>query len=89
MTDADFTACQFIKEELCFITYTDFCKNAPILKFIFEGLETNAKIFYKWYIYANIHMSEFFKDNIWNYLNSDEPEAYAELISQVKKYHAR
>ena len=86
MTDVDFSCCPFIKEELCFLTYTDFCHNAKILKLIYEGLEKNAKIFYKFYVYANIHMNEYFKDSIWNYLNSEDEMAYINLIDNIRKY---
>ena len=89
MKDVDFSACPFIKEQLCFITYNDFCHNAKIIKLIYEGLEDNAKIFYKWYVYANIHMSEFFKDRIWEYLNDDDPIYYMMLIEELKKYKVR
>lgn len=85
MKDIDFSACPFLKEELCFITYEDFCNNATIIKLIFEGLERDAKIFYKWYVYANIHMTEFFKDKIWNFLNNSEPEYYIDLIIAKRK----
>jgi len=90
MTDFDFTSCPFLKEQLCFLTYFDFCENAKIIKFIYEGLETNAKIFYKWYVYANIHMNEYFKDKIWDYLNAEEDnEIYSDLILSISKYKVR
>lgn len=89
MEDIDFSACPFIKEQLCFITYNDFCHNARIIKLIYEAMEKDAKIFYKWYVYANIHMSEYFKDTIWNYLNNSEPEYYDELIDAIRKYKVR
>jgi hypothetical protein len=89
MKDIDFTACPFIKEQLCFLTYTDFCHNAKLLKIIFEGLDKDAKTFYKWYIYANIHMDEYFKNLIWEYLNTDEISAYINLIDSLHKYRVR
>ena len=89
MKDIDFSSCPFIKEQLCFLTYTDFCHNAKIIKLVYDGLEKDAKIFYKWYIYANIHMTEFFKDTIWQYLNSDDPLVYIYLIDNQRKYRAK
>ena len=89
MKDVDFSACPFIKEQLCFITYNDFCHNARIIKAIYEAMKTDAKVFYKWYVYANIHMSEFFKDKIWDYLNNSEPEYYIDLIESIRKYKVR
>ena len=89
MKDVDFSVCPFIKEELCFLTYFDFCHNAKILKAFYQAMEEDAKIFYKWYVYDNIHMDETFKNYVWNYLNSDEPEAYVYLITNLNKYKVR
>lgn len=89
MKDIDFSACPFIKEQLCFVTLIDFCNNAINIKLNYMGLNKDAKIFYKWYVYANIHMSEFFKDKIWDYLNNNEIEYYLELIEALKKYKVR
>ena len=89
MTDIDFSACPFIEDILCFLTYTDFCKNAKILKLYYDALEKDAKRFYKWYVYANIHMEEHFKNLIWEYLNNDDPECYANLIDNIRKYKVR
>ena len=89
MTNVDFSICPFIKNELNFITYFDFCKNSKIIKAYYEELETNAKIFYKWYVYANIHMTEYFKDTIWEYLNNNDPECYIKLIENLNKYKVR
>ena len=89
MKDVDFSVCPFIKNELCFLTYFDFCKNAKILKLFYEAMEEDAKIFYKWYVYANIHMTEYFKDLIWEYLNNNEEECYINLIEGANKYRVR
>lgn len=89
MKDADFSVCPFIKNELCYLTYFDFCKNAKILKWFYENMDDDAKIFYKWYVYANIHMEECFKNYIWEYLNSGEPEYYDFLMDQQSKYKIR
>ena len=69
MTDKDFYPCRFIREELCYITYDDFYRNRKILRRFFNRLGNNAKIFYKWYVYANINMSLNHKNLIWDYLN--------------------
>lgn len=65
----DFSQCEFIEENMQFMTYIDFCNNKYIIKHLFEQLDDNGKIFYKWYVYANIHMKETFKNAIWDYLN--------------------
>lgn len=89
MEDVDFSACPFIKEQLCFVTYADFCHNAKIIKLIYEGLDRDAKIFYKWYVYANIHMNEGYKNLIWEFLNGTDPENYTDLIYALRKYKVR
>ena len=89
MRDIDFTACEFIRNELCFLTYVDFCFNAKIIKLFYEAMENTAKIFYKWYVYANIHMTEYFKDRIWDYLNNPDEEYYQNLIECLPKYKVR
>ena len=89
MKDVDFTCCPFIKERLCFLTYVDFCENATIIKINFLELSTEAKIFYKWYVYANIHMDEYHKNLIWEFLNHDDMEAYSNLIKSIKNYRVR
>ena len=86
MTDIYFSTCPFIEEVLCFINYYDFCKNAKVIKVYYDALEKDAKRFYKWYVYANIHMDEGYKNLVWSYLNNDEPELYAELIFALNRY---
>lgn len=89
MKDIDFTMCSFIEDELSFLTYFDFCKNAKILKAYYDALEKDAKRFYKWYVYSNIHMDENYKNIVWDYLNSDDPEMYITLITAMNKYKVR
>lgn len=89
MKDIDFSICPFIENVLCFLNYYDFCKNAKIIKAYYDGLENDAKRFYKWYVYANIHMTEYYKDKIWDYLNCSDPEYYTILIESMNKYKAR
>ena len=89
MKDIDFTCCPFIENVLCFLTYFDFCENAKIIKAYYDALEDEAKRFYKWYVYANIHMAEYYKDSIWEYLNNSDPECYIKLIENLNKYRVR
>ena len=86
MKDTDFLECSFIKKELCYLDYIEFCKNAKSLKIMYKSLSKNGKIFYKWYCYSNIHMTEFFKNTIWEYLNNDEPIYQVKLIENIAKY---
>ena len=86
MEETDFTFCKFIKENLCFFNLYDFYRNRKVIKFFYEGLDTDAKIFYKWYVYANIFTNEREKDSIWNYLNNTEVEYELNLIDLAKKY---
>lgn len=89
MKDIDFSICPFIENVLCFLTYFDFCKNAKIIKTYYDALENDTKQFYKWYCYANIHMTEYYKDLIWEYLNNSDPECYVKLIENLNKYKVR
>ena len=89
MKDIDFSICPFINEVLCFLTYYDFCKNAKILKAYYDALEQDAKRFYKWYIYANIHMEEKYKNLIWEFLNTVEDEGYTNLIDGLNTYKVK
>lgn len=85
MNETDFSICRFIKNELCFVTYYEFCKNARVLKYHYEELDNDGKTFYKWYVYANIFMDEIHKNTIWNYLNNSESEYYEILIQRIEK----
>ena len=86
MTDIDFLQCDFIDKNMCYVNYFDFCDNCYAIKSLYAELDHNAKRFYKWYVYANIHMLENFKTAIWNLLNVDDPEAYINLISKRHIY---
>lgn len=88
MNDVDFSDCQFINENMRFMTYFDFCNNKKNLKEMFNNLDEKGKIFYKWYVYANIHMNETFKDRIWSYLN-DYDEFGIELLNAKRFYKAK
>lgn len=68
MKDIDFKTCRFIEENMYFLTYNDFCDNRNIIKHLFQQLDKNGRLFYKWYVYANIHMNETYKNYIWDYL---------------------
>ena len=85
MKKTDFSVCSFIRNELNFFTYYDFCKNAKVFKKYYNKFSKDEKIFYKWYVYANIHMDEGHKNYIWDYLNSDDPQAYINLINNINK----
>lgn len=83
-----FVECKFIDNEMQFITYIDFCENRKAIKQLFKSLSTNGKLFYKWYVYANIHTNEFYKNKIWDYLN-DYDEYGIELLKQLSKYKVK
>ena len=69
MEEVDFSICTFIKETMWYFTYEDFCNNRYILRRLYKTLNKNEKQFYKWYVYANIHMGQSHKNAIWDYLN--------------------
>lgn len=86
MNDIDFTTCEFIQKNMNYINYFDFCDNCYAIKKLYLDLEHNAKRFYKWYVYANIHMDLSYKNAIWDFLNSDEIDYYLELIAKKQFY---
>ena len=81
----DFSECSLIENELKFYTFVDFCKNRVIIKSKYKLLSKNGKLFYKYYVYANVHMKEMFKNAIWDYLNSDEESGF-ELMRIMRFY---
>ena len=81
----DFSICEFIEERMWFFTYYDFCDNRIQIKRLFDNLTRQEKMFYKWYIYANIHMNEIFKNKIWDYLNEDD--LYGEELMRAKRFY--
>lgn len=80
MTDFDFQMCEFIEVEMSFITYRDFVNKCVSIKRLYKQLNKYQKRFYKWYVYANIHIREQLKNAIWQYLNFDDTYYYIELI---------
>ena len=82
MTDYDFKEVEFINKNMRYITYNDFVKKHDKIKKGFNEMTRYGKLFFKWYVYANIHMNEYLKNIIWEYLNSDEPQAYVNLITR-------
>ena len=86
MQDIDFTQCEFIKENMNYLTYFDFCNSCYSIKAMYNQLNKYEKRFYKWYVYSNIHMEKKKKNAIWNFLNSNETEYYIELIDKKRKY---
>lgn len=88
MEDIDFEQCKFINEKMRFLTYVDFVGNRKLLKEMFQNeLDDNGKLFYMWYIYANIHMNETFKNYCWDYLNGYMTDP--DLIYRLRFYKAR
>ena len=79
--NVDFSKCRFIKENMWFFTFDDFKRNRKIIKEHFKSLDKDAKLFYMWYVYANINISEIKKNKIWDYLNFDDPQYELLLIS--------
>lgn len=83
----DFSDCEFIEEQMKFYTFYDFCDNRYILRILFHSLNRNAKLFYKWYVYANIHTNETYKNAIWDYLNDFIDDA--QLLEMKIRYRAK
>ena len=75
MTEEEYKECRYIDNNLKFYTYRDFKRDAFYLRALYDKLE--HKLFYKWYVYANIHLTPKQKDIAWSFLNRDV--GYAEL----------
>ena len=84
MKKEEIRECQFIDEALKFYTYEDFYRDKKTIKAMYRTLEN--KIFYKWFIYANIHMSLVQKDAIWEYLNGDD---FKNLSAHLREKNGR
>lgn len=69
MTELDYKECRFIDIEMRFLDFNSFLRDAKAIKRLYSAL--NHKIFYKWYVYANIHISLNRKNLMWSYLNDD------------------
>ena len=67
MKKEELRECQFIDEALKFYTYEDFYRDKKTIKAMYRTLDN--KIFYKWFVYANINISLVQKDAIWELLN--------------------
>ena len=66
----DFSECKFISAEMRFYSYQDFCKNCFAIKRLYEKyLSREGKLFYKWYVYANINVTMQQKNKIWDFIN--------------------
>lgn len=86
MSDVDFQECKVINECLCYLTFDEFCKYRKLIAKSFNDLSDNGKLFYKFYIYANIHMELNYKDMIWSYVNSPTVENESDLLKLNLKY---
>ena len=89
MKQYDFSICEFIDEEMWFFTYYDFCDNRKQIKREFDKLTLQQKKFYKYYVYANIHMNETYKNAIWDYLNQFEEYYEINLLNLKRFYKAK
>lgn len=70
MTEKDFKECDFINSEMRFYSYNDFLKNCYAIKRLYDKvLGKYGKVFFKWYVYANIHITIGQKNKIWDWLN--------------------
>ena len=89
MDNTDFSACAYIKDQMQYYTFDDFIENCTRLKTLYLELKPNAKIFYKWYVYANIHMNENYKNAIWTFLNSEDLNCYIYLLQLKGGKHGK
>lgn len=68
MTKKEFQECEYVRDNMKFYTYEDFCKNKLIIKKMYDKLE--YKTFYKWYVYSHCNISWTLLDEIWIFLNN-------------------
>lgn len=88
MTDYNFEQCEFINKRMRILTFNDFVANRKIIRRLFwEELDDNGRLFYMWYLYANIHMNETYKNCCWDYLNGYINDA--DVMFKLKFYKAR
>lgn len=85
----DFSECEFIRTEMWYYTYLDFCDNRRALKRLFRNLGKISKRVYMYYVYANIHMDTKYKNAIWDYLNFDDPQYEINLLVLKHDYKAK
>ena len=85
--NVDLSDCKFLDIDLRFYTYTEFCSKNRLIKKKYERLNDVQKTFYHYYIYANQHMTQTYKDRIQEYLNDDCDEK--ELYNIIKFYKPR
>ena len=88
LEQTDFCECRFIDEAMWFYTFFDFCDNRKSLKRLFATLTKDGRLFYKWYVYSNIHMNIQFKNAIWDYLNNYDPHGI-ELLRLKRTYKVK
>ena len=84
----DFSECRFIEEAMKYYTYFDFCDNRRTIRLLFNVLTEDGQLFYKWFVYANIHMNETYKNAIWDYLNGYDENGF-ELLRLKRLYRAK
>lgn len=69
MSEKEYKECRYIDDQMKFYNFSDFKEDAYCLRTLYDRLKN--KLFYKWYIYANVHLSLKQKDIIWSFLNHD------------------
>lgn len=69
MTKKEIEECKFIDERMKFFTLNDFILSKKLIKTLYQKLDN--PIFYKWFVYSNIHITLSQKDAIWRWLNGE------------------
>ena len=86
MSDVDFQECRVIENCLCYLTFDEFYKFREVIAKAFNDLSKDGKLFYKYYVYANIHMNRYYKDAIWDYINFPTAKKEIELLNMNLEY---
>lgn len=82
MTKKEIEECKFIDERMKFFTLNDFILAKDRIKVLYQSL--NDPMFYKWFVYSNIHITLSQKDAIWKWLNG-ETETFTYQYKEDRK----
>lgn len=89
MNEYDMRSCRYIKENLRFVFYREFYRDRYLIRRLYNQLDKDAKIFYKWFIYANIHTTIGEKNAIWEFLNDIGEQYDIRVKDLMKKYETK
>lgn len=72
-----------IKDELRFIGFRNFYKRRHQIKEKYQGLSSDEKYVYKYYVYSRRYIKERACDVMWEFLNTDNIEELQKLEERL------